>query len=196
MKVKKSKAKKPSNGVTKVKSIEKPSKNPQWKKIKLSGNLMSDDGGFGLEGLLGLEVLENPAEAVTVTKEKFVKVKRAKAPVKEDNSDESDTEHTKLSKNQRKKKKKLLKKTKAQLKDAANNAPGRFVRPPPNDKNAKNVIKNDGSKKKNKSKKGKKQKQNDDSTSDEPKLAIDDLIVRYSLDQYITFIQVMDSWTS
>lgn len=192
MKVKKSKGKKRSNGeATKVKSIEKPSKPPQWKKIKLSGNLMSDDGGFGLEGLLGLEVLENPAEAVEVTKEKLVKVKRTKAPVKEDASDESDTEHSKLSKNQRKnKKKKLLKKAKAkaQLNSTANNVPGRFVRPPPNDGNASNVIKKDNSKKKNKSKKPKQHKQSDDSTSDEPKLTIDDLIVRYSLDSILTFI--------
>lgn len=33
--------------------------NAGWKKVKIAGNLMSDDGGIGLEGLLGLEVLEN-----------------------------------------------------------------------------------------------------------------------------------------
>lgn len=30
-----------------------------WKKVKIAGRLMSDDGGTGLEGLMGLEVLEN-----------------------------------------------------------------------------------------------------------------------------------------
>lgn len=33
-------------------------KNATWKKVKLAGNIVSDDGG-GLEGLIGLEVLES-----------------------------------------------------------------------------------------------------------------------------------------
>lgn len=40
----------------KVKKIDK-YKN-KWSKVKISGNLVSDDGG-GLEGLVGLEVLED-----------------------------------------------------------------------------------------------------------------------------------------
>lgn len=37
------------------KSIEKLKK---WKKVKIAGNLVSDDGG-GLEGLIGLEIMED-----------------------------------------------------------------------------------------------------------------------------------------
>lgn len=55
--------------------IAKPAKtNSAWEKVKLAGNLISDDGGSGLEGLLGLEVLEN-YDKTSVTKEKFKRVK-------------------------------------------------------------------------------------------------------------------------
>lgn len=43
-----------------------------WKKVKIAGRLMSDDGGAGLEGLMGLEVLEN-CEA-PIKRQKFEKV--------------------------------------------------------------------------------------------------------------------------
>lgn len=33
-------------------------KPPKWAKVKIAGNLVTDDGG-GLEGLIGLEVLED-----------------------------------------------------------------------------------------------------------------------------------------
>lgn len=41
-----------------VKSKKPNKKQPSWEKVKISGNLVSNDGG-GLEGLIGLEVLED-----------------------------------------------------------------------------------------------------------------------------------------
>lgn len=35
------------------------SKNAQWKEVKLCGNLITDDSVGSLEGLIGLEVLED-----------------------------------------------------------------------------------------------------------------------------------------
>lgn len=68
--------------MTKLKKISKKSKNitknslingeAKWKKVKLAGKLLSDEGGAGLEGLLGLEVLEN--YDCKITKQKFPKV--------------------------------------------------------------------------------------------------------------------------
>lgn len=56
-------------------TIAKTSKpNSAWEKVRLAGNLISDDGGAGLEGFLGLEVLESYAKS-SVTKEKFQRVK-------------------------------------------------------------------------------------------------------------------------
>lgn len=49
--------------------------NVGWKKVKLAGKLISDDGGVGLEGLLGLEVLEDYSGVASVTKVKFARVK-------------------------------------------------------------------------------------------------------------------------
>lgn len=43
-----------------------------WKKVKIAGRLMSDDGGAGLEGLLGVEVLEN--FDAPIKRQKFEKV--------------------------------------------------------------------------------------------------------------------------
>lgn len=188
MKVKKGKGKKtPKIGSKDSPSMKSPSKKAQWKKVKLSGNLMSDDGGLGLEGLLGLEVLENPQESVKVTKERFIRIKDIKVPMAEENSDESDSERS--SKNQRKKKKKSLKKAaeKAAAKAAAKanktlkNEPGQFVRPlaENDDDDASKPITND---KKKKSKKQMKQKHkpNVDVKSDESALTINDLVVRFS----------------
>lgn len=43
----------------KPKSVEKKqSIDGSWSKVKIAGNLITNDGG-GLEGLIGLEVLEN-----------------------------------------------------------------------------------------------------------------------------------------
>lgn len=50
-----------------------------WKKVKIAGRLMSDDGGAGLEGLLGVEVLEN--FDAPIKRQKFEKVRRAKRQV-------------------------------------------------------------------------------------------------------------------
>lgn len=106
------------------KVIDKSAKSAAWQKVKLTGNLVSDDGGFGLEGLIGLEVLED-AGAVSVTKQKLAKVKK-NAP-KFEHSDDSDSDHAKNSKNRKKKLKKLKKKAKQTTED--DSAPGKFVRP-------------------------------------------------------------------
>lgn len=50
-----------------------------WKKVKIAGRLMSDDGGAGLEGLLGLEVLED--FEVPIRRQKVEKVCVAKKSV-------------------------------------------------------------------------------------------------------------------
>lgn len=187
MKVKKSKGKKASKSAVEGDSMKNLSKEAPWKKVKLSGNLLSDDGGLGLEGLLGLEVLENPHKAVKVTREKFVKVKSIKVPMAEENSEDSDAERS--SKNQRKKKKKLLKKAKEKAKEKAaakakSNEPGRFVRPPRDDDALDKESKTDengNTNKKKKKKKSKKQKQtkpDDGADSNEAALTINDLVVR------------------
>lgn len=180
------KSKKPnSNGIV----TKRPAKPPQWKKVKLSGNLLSDDGGLGLEGLLGLEVLENPSETVRVTKERPIKLKKTATVVSnhgnsdDDEHDGSDGERSKCSKSQRKKKKKLLKKTKekqaANGNEAKQNEPGRFVRPLP-ENNADANTKNRNSNKKSKAKKTKPSKPDSDAVNtDETALSIDDLIVRF-----------------
>lgn len=145
MKMKKSK-KKVSSGVKEKQIQNKPRNKQHWKKVKLSGNLLSDDGGASLEGLLGLEVLEN-YDKKSITKEKFVKVQKRNNNVKEKNSDESDSEHPRCSKNERKKKKKLKKKSNKN-KTPENNEPGRFVRI-----NANNDNPSDGDEDSQKSKK-------------------------------------------
>lgn len=175
------KGKKATKSTAKGNLLKNSKKQPaQWQKVKLTGNLLSDDGGCGLEGLLGLEVLENPQKAIHVTREKRIKIKEIKVPMAEDNSDESESERS--GKNQRKKKKKLLKKAKE--KAAAkkkNNEPGKFVRPLPmdDDVDVSNAVKNDDTdkKKKKKSKKTKQPKVNDDTKSNEALLSIDDLVV-------------------
>lgn len=181
-KIKKSK-KKISGGVV----AKDPNKKLQWKKVKLSGNLLSDDGGLGLEGLLGLEVLENPSQSVRVTREKIVKQKKPpKVTTKSEHSDDddgdgSDAERTRTSKNERKKKKKLLKKANEKKAAKANgNEPGKFVRPlsQNNGDGATNANGKPNSNKKKKGKKTKPSKFGDNSKNDEAILAIDDLIVR------------------
>lgn len=39
-------------------SIKSTANSKKWKKVKIAGNLVSDDGG-GLEGLIGLEIMED-----------------------------------------------------------------------------------------------------------------------------------------
>lgn len=161
-----------------------PNKQPQWKKVKLSGNLLSDDGGLGLEGFLGLEVLENPSETLRVNKEKPMKLKRP-AKVLENSDDDdngSDSGRSKLSKNERKKKKKLLKKAKemkaAKTNGTQQNEPGRFVRPPRDD-DVKKSNANHNLNNKKKAKKAKPSKPSDNIKADEAALSINDLIVRF-----------------
>lgn len=191
-KIKKSKKKITTGIVTKD-----PNKRPQWKKVKLSGNLLSDEGGIGLEGLLGLEVLENPSESIRVTKEKPSKLKKQlKVFTPTENSDDddddgSDSERSRRSKNERKKKKKLLKKAQekkaAKINGTKQNEPGRFVRPLPKDNDdgdvgvndKTNSNKNRDSNKKKKGKKAKQSKPSDNAKPDEALLSIDDLIVRF-----------------
>lgn len=115
------KAPKPSK-VKKISNGTESNKPPQWKKVKLSGNLLSDDGGFGLEGLLGLEVLEN-VNSVGVTKEKPMKVNKEKFQSNEDTFDDSDSDAERCNKNGKKKKKKISKKKIEKL----NSKPGKFV---------------------------------------------------------------------
>lgn len=121
----KTKTKKKTTKLSKVKNFSngnESNKLPQWKKVKLSGNLLSDDGGFDLEGLLGLEVLEN-ANSVGVTKEQPAKVKKETFQSKGDTFDDSDSDGERCSKNGRKKKKKVSKKKAEEL----NSTPGKFV---------------------------------------------------------------------
>lgn len=171
------------------KNCKQISEQPQWKKIKLSGNLMSDDGGFGLEGLLGLEVLENPHKAVKVTKEKPIIIKNIQVPMAEENSDDSDSERP--SKNQRKKKKKLLKTAKEKLNVKLNgvgkNQPGKFVRAPSNMDNNTDDAKNTKIKKKSKKIKERKISKNDDVKSNETAITIDELVVRFVSEFIIMF---------
>lgn len=44
-------------------------KSKKWKKVKIAGNLVTDDGGGGLEGLIGLEVMEDYGKNI-ITKDK------------------------------------------------------------------------------------------------------------------------------
>lgn len=176
MKVKNAKKKKQIKKGPKEGAIQKPSKKAQWKKVKLNGNLLSDDGGLGLEGLIGLEILEDVKGVVSITKDKPVRVKREKKlPQKEADSDDSDSERKKPSKNERKKKKKELKKSKdkkmAKQNNAGDDEPGKFVRP----------LRTDNNVKKSKEKKGKKSKQTkqDDSSIEPSGVTMDDLIVSY-----------------
>lgn len=48
--------------------VKKATKAPAvaWSKVKIAGNLVTDDGG-GLEGLIGLEVLENYEPSVVTS---------------------------------------------------------------------------------------------------------------------------------
>lgn len=51
----------------KAKHNKQPSKKRAWSKVKIVGSLVTDDGG-GLEGLIGLEVLENYDKNVITSK--------------------------------------------------------------------------------------------------------------------------------
>lgn len=44
-----------------------------WKKVKIAGRIMSDEGGAGLEGLLGVEVLDD--YPVPIARQKFENVR-------------------------------------------------------------------------------------------------------------------------
>lgn len=173
MKSNKSK-KKAASGISKKQFKNKPGNKELWEKVKLSGNLLSDDGGANLEGLLGLEVLEN-YDRSSIKKQKHVIAKKLKNNFRErnENSDESEAEQSRPSKNERKKKKKLQKnsnKKRTQENGSPEVEPGRFVRP----------IQDNKKKQKNGKKKGKKSKQqtsNDESITNS--LSMDDLTVSF-----------------
>lgn len=60
--------KSPLNQTQKNGTSKKAAKVPAvaWSKVKIAGNLVTDDGG-GLEGLIGLEVLENYEPSVVAS---------------------------------------------------------------------------------------------------------------------------------
>lgn len=156
-----------------------------WKKVKLSGNLLSDDGGASLEGLLGLEVLEN-YNGISITKEKPPKTKRQKIISKRNYSDESDDSDSKQSRgntNQRKNKKKLEKNKKKKMltKSHMNHEPGKFVRPLSSNDSDMTNPEVDNLKAKRNSKIAQPQTQNADTNNSA--FTIDDLIVS----SYFTF---------
>lgn len=63
--VKKSiKTSKPKREIQKFTTVSQ----PRWEKVKIAGNLVTDDGG-GMEGLIGLEVMEDYSRK-HVTREK------------------------------------------------------------------------------------------------------------------------------
>lgn len=136
MKVKNLKKKKKTmaSGLERMGSENQNNSKLQWKKVKLSGNLLSmDDGGASLEGLLGLEVLENYGGAISITKGKRVKGKnkRTLSSVKEHNDDDIDMDQSQCSKNERKRKQKQKKKEKRKFTEdivMVHHAPGRYVR--------------------------------------------------------------------
>lgn len=162
-----------------------------WKKVKLSGNLLSDDGGASLEGLLGLEVLES-YKASSITKDKHPKIKRQKISRKPSNcegSDESESEQSQGSKNQRKKKKKLEKNKRKKLleKSHTNHEPGKFVRPLSASSSELVILKSDDLKTKIKSKIDEHETQNAD--INHSALTINDLNVSC----YFTFFVILSS---
>lgn len=73
----KKKTNKPQKSIKKKSGAKLSGKNTAWQKVKLTGNLLSDEGGAGLEGLIGLEVLENYGNDLSVIREK---PKRVSAP--------------------------------------------------------------------------------------------------------------------
>lgn len=200
MKVKNSK-KSPKKIKTKTKSLKKAkktseieadiSKHPEWKTVKLSGNLLSDEGGIGLEGLLGLEVLEN-ASSLSIEKQKHVKVKKGeKKYIPDENSgDESESDDgggRRGGKNARKKKKKLLKKKMKKEAEKTGSTPGRYVllRPPNAETEEKPSGTENNGKQNKKSKKSKKSApEGANPEADESALTIDDLIVSRFFLQY------------
>lgn len=112
-----------------ISKIQSSVANPQWKKVKLSGNLLSmDDGGAGLEGLLGLEILENYGGAISVTKGKHNKGKNSLLFKRENNIDSDDEDQLCCNKNERKKKKRKTKQAEGKKNTIAHYPPGRFVR--------------------------------------------------------------------
>lgn len=68
---KKKKHPKPKKGTKFTKKTQQHLPVPSWSKVKIAGNLVTDDGG-GLEGLIGLEVLENYDPKVIATSGKVI----------------------------------------------------------------------------------------------------------------------------
>lgn len=137
MRVKNLKKKKKTlaSGLKRMSSRNQNNSKPQWEKVKLSGKLLSmDDGDASLEGLLGLEVLENYDGAISITKGKPVKGKNKKilSSIKKDNVDDIDMDQSQSKKNERKRKQKQkeFKKKKNLTEDIAitHHNPGKYVR--------------------------------------------------------------------
>ncbi|KAG4074022.1 hypothetical protein HA402_014227 [Bradysia odoriphaga] len=79
-----------------------------WSKVKIAGNLITNDGG-GLEGLVGLEVLENYDKNI------IAKAKKSKKREREDNEDELQD------------KPKVKQNKKQKVNHAVSSKPGRYV---------------------------------------------------------------------
>lgn len=139
------KRKSSKSGITQtISRIQSSASNPQWKKVKLSGNLLSmDDGGAGLEGLLGLEILENYGGAISVTKGKHNKGKKTFLFKRENNVDSDDEDQLRCSKNERKNKKRKIKEAREKKTIIAHHPPGRFVRRIPDCDGASTVLTTD-----------------------------------------------------
>lgn len=130
---------------------------------------MSDEGGIGLEGLLGLEVLENAADVVTVLKERPAKVKREKFEREELSDDENGSDNERSSNKKRRKKLQKKKKDNNKSGGSADAEPGKFVRlKQPADKNVP---------KKGKAAKVRKSIESSEPSPDEEKVTVNDLIV-------------------
>lgn len=105
-----------------------------WQEVKLSGNLITDDSVGTLEGLIGLEVLEDyDGKLINKIKPQRTKLKRKQEPKQEsDKSSGYDSDEGAPSKETQPKKGKKAKEPKKskQVPEEVDNEPGRFVRMP------------------------------------------------------------------
>lgn len=170
---------------------------PQWKKIKLAGKLMSDEGGIGLEGLLGLEVLENPAEALSVFKEKPVRGKREWFQSEEKLDEELGSDNEYSSKKDRKKQLQKKKKTNSKKGCSGDDEPGKFVRMmKPESKSEKTSAGKDAPKKPKKGKGAKVAETIEEPSPDEEKFTVNDLIVSIDIESSTMFNIIILSYLS
>lgn len=137
---------------------------------------MSDEGGIGLEGLLGLEVLENAADVVSVLKERPAKVKREKFEREKLSDDENGSDNERSSNKKRRKKLQKKKKDNNTNGGPADDEPGKFVRlKQPADKNVPKKAK------KGKAAKVAKSIESSEPSPDEDKVTVNDLIVSIAI---------------